>query len=148
MPVRTAIETAVSLLARREHAILEIRRKLQQRGFDEHDIVDAIAKLQANNLLSEERFTESYINMRKHRGYGPLRIEQELRERGVDGVMIDSWLDKNDREWRTIMLRQYSKKFGDAAPQEYAEKAKRARYLQARGFPADWVFKIDSLDDI
>ena len=148
MPAKSAIEIAVGLLARREHSVLEISRKLQQRGFDEATIVDAVDKLQANNLLSDERFTETYINMRKHRGYGPLRIEQELRERGVDATLIDDLLDKNDRQWRVIMNQQYSKKYGDLPAGDYAERAKRARYLHGRGFPADWVFKIDSLDDV
>ena len=148
MAAKSAIETSVGLLARREHSILEISRKLQQRGFEQEEIDQAIATLQANNLLSEERFTESYITMRKHRGYGPLRIEQELKQRGVDDAMIAEFLDKSNQQWRVIMARQYSKKYGDEPAAEYAEKVKRARYLQARGFPLDWVFKLDSVDNI
>ena len=145
---RSAIEVAVSLLARREHSVLEIQRKLQQRGFEDMDIDDAIEKLQANNLLSEERFTESYINMRKHKGYGPLRIEQELKERGVSADLANEFLDKNNQEWRLIMKQQYSKKYGTSLAKEYAEKAKRAKYLQTRGFPLDWIFQLDSLEDV
>jgi len=148
MATRSAIEIAVGLLARREHSLLEISRKLAQRGFEQDEIERTLEKLQAKNLLSEERFTESYITMRRHRGYGPLRIEQELRERGVDSSIIDIWLDKNDRQWRSLMSQQYRKKYGDEPARDYAEKAKRARYLQSRGFPADWVFKADSFDDI
>ena len=145
---RSAIEAAVGLLARREHSVLEIRRKLEQRKYAEEDVSRAIEQLQANNLLSEERFTESYINMRKHRGYGPLRIEQELRERGVTQDVIDVFLEKNDEEWKLIMDQQYSKKYANKPAEDYAEKAKRAQYLQRRGFPLDWVFKLSPVDDI
>ena len=145
---RSITEVAVGLLARREHSRFELSRKLKSKGFNDDDISRAIDKLLANNLLSDERFTESYINMRKRRGYGPSRIGQELRERGVDAELADQFLDRNNQEWRAIMQQQYSKKYGDEPTREYADRAKRAKYLQSRGFPLDWVFKLTLLDDM
>jgi len=143
---RSVTETAIDSLSRREHSVLEMRRKLTQKGFDETEIEDCLEKLIANNLLSEERFTESYINMRMRRGYGPQRIAQELRERGINDEYFHDFLDHNNPEWRGVMHQQYAKKYGNKPAQEYAEKAKRAKYLQSRGFPLDWVFKIDAID--
>ena len=140
-------EIAVSALARREHSELEMRRKLMQKGFPQHEIDASIAQLVKNNLLSDERFAESYINMRRQRGYGPLRISQELRERGIDEELSEPLLDKNSPQWRQVMRQQYAKKYGSELAQEYAEKAKRAKYLQNRGFPLDWVFRLDSMDE-
>lgn len=145
---RSITEVAVGLLARREHSGLELRRKLKSKGFSDDDISQAIEQLRANKLLSEERFTESYINMRKHRGYGPLRIEQELRERGVNAELAEQFLDRHNQEWRAIMQQQYARKYGDEMALEYSDRAKRAKYLQNRGFPLDWVFNIISLDDM
>ena len=71
------------MLARREHSAFAVRRKLQQKGIAESDIVEAIERLQKEGLLSDQRYAESYINMRRGKGYGPLRIALELRERGV-----------------------------------------------------------------
>jgi SOS response regulatory protein OraA/RecX len=45
------------------------------------------------------------------------------------------------------MLDQYRRKFGDEPAESYADRAKRARYLQNRGFPADWVMRVESMDD-
>lgn len=145
---RSISEVAVGLLARREHSRTELRRKLKKKGFDEDNIDQVIEQLLINNLLSDERFTETYINMRKHKGYGPLRIEQELRERGVDAELAEQFLDKNNQEWRTVMRQQYSKKYGDEPAMEYADRARQAKYLQNRGFPLDWVFRMTSLDDM
>lgn len=145
---RSISEVAVGLLARREHSRTELRRKLKKKGFDEDNINRVIEKLLANNLLSDERFTETYINMRRHKGYGPLRIEQELRERGVDAELAEQFLDRNNQEWRTVMRQQYSKKYGDEPAMEYADRARQAKYLQSRGFPLDWVFRMTSLDDM
>lgn len=140
-------EIAVSALARREHSALEMRRKLMQKGFSDDEIDASITQLVENNLLSDERFTESYINMRRQRGYGPLRIAQELRERGIDEELSNALLDRNHPHWRDTMRQQYAKKYGSEQAQEYAEKAKRAKYLQNRGFPLDWVFKLDSMEE-
>jgi len=145
---RSITEVAIASLSRREHSIHEMQRKLKQKGFADSEINPVIEKLIENNLLSEERFTESYINMRKRRGYGPARISQELRERGVNDDYIDSFLDKNSPEWREIMQQQYRKKYGTQLAVEYAEKARRAKYLQSRGFPLDWIFKLDSMDEV
>ncbi len=145
---RSISEVAVGLLARREHSRTELRRKLKKKGFDEDNIDRVIEQLLSNKLLSDERFTETYINMRRHKGYGPLRIEQELRERGVDAELAEQFLDRNNQEWRTVMRQQYSKKYGDEPAMEYADRARQAKYLQNRGFPLDWVFRMTSLDDM
>jgi len=56
---RSINEVAIGLLSRREHSILELKRKLGQKSFTEDEIEQAIQRLLDNNLLSEERFTES-----------------------------------------------------------------------------------------
>ena len=143
---RSINEVAVAALSRREHSVLEMRRKLKLKSFDDEAIDVCIEKLINNNLLSEERFTESYINMRRRRGYGPGRIALELRERGVDESLFTGYLDRNNPDWHQVMLQQYCKKYGNNRASDYAEKVKRAKHLQSRGFPLDWVFKLDSMD--
>jgi regulatory protein len=143
---RSINEVAIAALSRREHSVLEMRRKLKNKGFEDDEISTAIIRLIDNNLLSEERFTESYINMRKRRGYGPVRIAQELSQRGVTEEDFTDYLDRNNPQWRLVMREQYIKKYGQKLAVEYAEKARRAKYLQSRGFPLDWIFKLDSMD--
>jgi regulatory protein len=143
---RSISEVAIAALSRREHSILEVRRKLKQKSFEDGEIDICIEKLINNNLLSEERFTESYINMRKRRGYGPERIAQELRERGIGDEYFADFLDRNNPDWHEVMRRQYRKKYGSELADDYAEKVKRAKHLQSRGFPLDWVFKLNSMD--
>jgi len=143
---RSINEVAVAALSRREHSLLEMRRKLKLKSFEEDEIDICLEKLIDNNLLSEERFTESYINMRKRRGYGPGRIAQELRERGIDEYQYDDFLDRNNPDWQAIMRQQYYKKYGNQLAEDYAEKVKRAKHLQLRGFPLEWIFKLNSMD--
>ncbi|MCW8853835.1 MAG: recombination regulator RecX [Gammaproteobacteria bacterium] len=136
---RSITEVAMGLLARREHSELELNRKLQQKGFNEEATEQVIEKLRSNNLLSNERFAETYINMRRQRGYGPLRIAQELKERGVDADVSTVYLDELADEWQGIMIQQYRKKYGNELIDEFKEKAKRMRFLQHRGYPLDMI---------
>jgi regulatory protein len=85
--------------------------------------------------------------MRKRRGYGPLRIAQELTQRGVAEDDFTDYLDRNNPDWLKVMRDQYIKKYGQELAKEYAEKVRRAKYLQLRGFPLDWIFKLDSMDE-
>ena len=143
---RSINEVAIAVLSRREHSVLEIRRKLKQKAFEDAEIESCIKKLINNNLLSEERFTESYINMRKRRGYGPGRIALELKERGINESQFTDFLDRNNSDWFEVMRQQYYKKYGNQLADDYAEKVKRAKHLQSRGFPLDWIFNLDSMN--
>ena len=138
-----ALDTAVRMLARREHSAFEIRRKLKQRDIDEAEIEQAVERLQQEGLLSDERYAESYIYMRMGKGYGPLRIALELRERGVAESDYRHCLYDPDIDWRSVLKAACDKKFGNRRTcDDYQEKAKRIRYLQYRGFALDAIHEL------
>ena len=126
--------TAMNLLARREHSTQELRDKLLARGFEDDVITPALQTLSREGLLSDERFTESFIHSRVDRGSGPLKIRAELRQRGVADELITAWLDERDQVWLERAEAVRCKKFGSTLPVEYKEKARQARFLQYRGF--------------
>ena len=130
-------EAAMNLLARREHSTRELCDKLLVRGFEEDEITPVLQLLSREGLLSDERFTESFIHWRMERGSGPLKIRAELRQRGVADEIIAAWLDERDRMWLERAEAVRRKKFGAALPVEYKEKARQARFLQYRGFSAE-----------
>jgi regulatory protein len=134
------VETvAVRLLAGREHARSELRRKLLARG-QEADVVDAVLDdLTRRGLQSDARFAEQYVAARAARGYGPVKIRAELRERGLDDALIEEHLDERDAVWRQRLEAAARKRFGAGAPADYADRARRARFLEYRGFGADLI---------
>ena len=94
---------AMDLLARREHSFFELKLKLLKKDFKEEQVVSELHQLIDDNLLSDARFTEAFISSRKEQGKGPLRIESELQERGIDEALIASHLmDVDDNEWSKI----------------------------------------------
>ena len=127
------------MLARREHSAFELRRKLQQKDFVETDIEQTIDQLEHEGLLSDQRFAESYIHMRKSKGFGPVRIALELKERGVDESDFRPYLYADELDWSATLEAVYAKKYGHRSCEDYQEKAKRTRYLQYRGFTLEAI---------
>lgn len=129
---------ALKLLARREHSVLELRRKLEQRGCEEAPLEAVLERLGAERLLSDRRFAESYVRGRAERGYGPLRIRAELRERGIDAALADGPLGETG-DWTERARAARRKRFGSAVPADYREKARQMRFLQQRGFDGEQI---------
>ena len=124
---------AMDLLARREHSVAELRRKLLDKGFEQPAVDVQLQKLECENLLSDQRFAESYANYRSKKGFGPLRIKQELKEKGINDGLLREFLG-NDKFWQSLAKEVREKRFGSAAPQDYKDKVKQMRFLQYRGF--------------
>jgi len=127
-------EAATRWLARREYARIELARRLTRRGFPSGLVDEVLNELQEENLLSDERFAESFISARAGRGQGPARIRRELRERGVAGVLADEALAGADADWMALARAVRVKRFGAAAPEGFPERARQMRFLHYRGF--------------
>ncbi len=124
----------MDILARREHSQFELRRKLKAKGYTGNSIDDVLDDLIKENLQSDQRFAESYAAMRTRRGYGPLRIAAELRERGINDNIINRFINKNGAQWSTEAMRVREKKFGTKIPTTLKERIKQSKFLQYRGF--------------
>lgn len=100
---------------------------------------EVIAKLRSEGLQSDERFTESFIHGRTNRGYGPLRISQELKQRGVCDNLITHYLYAGEFDWRQRAGEIREKRFGKTLPTDYKDRAKQSRFLQSRGFSGEHI---------
>jgi len=138
---------ALQYLSRREHSRLELRQKLQRKGYDSSSIETVLAQLQANNLLNEERFVEDFIHARQQKGCGPLRIEQELRERGIKEEWIKERLAAADSQWIDLACQARQKRFGHQNPQDSSQQAKQIRFLQSRGFTYSQIKTVLSMGE-
>jgi regulatory protein len=129
----------MTLLAIREHSRAELARKLAGRGFDTAAVNEALAHLAETGLLDEGRLAEAYVAERLHKGFGPLRIRQELRGKGLADDLIAPHLRLDDGDWLGFIAAAHDKRFGPAAPGDAKERARRGRFLEYRGFPADLI---------
>lgn len=131
--------TALDILARREHSRVELKRKLLKR-FNAYDVVEQVLdRLEAEHLQSDERYAESYVRYRSKAGFGPLRILAELRERGVNDSLSNTYLKGSSNFWWQVAYRAKKKKFGLACANNIKDKARQTRFLQYRGFSSSEI---------
>ena len=109
---------------------------------------EVLADLESSRLLSDRRFAEGLVQVRRQRGYGPLRIQKEMLDKGVDGELIQRSLDAGDPQWVELSKHVRRKRFGDKLPSNYAERAKQARFLQYRGFTFDQIRCVFDVNDL
>ncbi|HBC71254.1 MAG TPA: RecX family transcriptional regulator [Coxiellaceae bacterium] len=131
--------SALDILARREHSKFELQHKLSLKGFAVGDIVKITQDLISQGLQSDARFVESYVSMRRNRGFGPVRIKAELHERGIDSTLGEQFLDEHNPIWFELATVMRCKKFGEKKPDGLREQAKQMRYLYYKGFTADQI---------
>jgi regulatory protein len=130
-----ACAAALRLLARREHSSLELRRKLEQRGFAAFPVTSALNRLQGDGSLSEKRFAQSLARHRADQGYGELRIRAELAQHDLESSTVEQALVGLDADWVERALRQARRHF-PAPPGTGIENARMLRHLTQRGFPS------------
>jgi regulatory protein len=151
------------LLAMREHSVKELTKKLFDKSekslkVDDADDADGsnssnssdrakvsdaihavIDDLLEKKYLSDERFTEVYIRSRGNRGFGPIKIEAELKSKGVSNNLIQDHLDKGAALWFDNAKTQYQKKYADSPINDYSAWTKRANFMQSRGFTMEQI---------
>lgn len=130
---------ALELLARREHSRLELRQKLLQRGFSAADTEVVLEQLTAERLLDEGRYAELYAAHRADKGYGPLRIASELRERGVPEAVVTAALAQLADDWTAKLRQVHHKRFQAHRPADAAEQMQQTRVLRQHGFTLDQI---------
>lgn len=134
--------TAMDLLARREHGRTELVRKLRQRGAADELIDSALSRLAEEGLLSESRYLECFIASRGRGGYGPMRIREELSQRGLPRTEIERALTESEIDWAEQLRDLWQRKFAGQLPGDMRERAKQARFLAYRGFSQEQIGRL------
>ncbi len=124
-------DTALDLLARRDHTALELRQKLLQRGFGDAEVASTLDELNAQKLIDATRFADLYARRRADKGYGPLKIRAELRERGLTDAEIDPILNELADFWPQKLTTMKAR--WEPHP-DSASRLRHTRFLRQRGF--------------
>lgn len=140
-PRRSAYAAALALLAGREHSRLQLTHKLQQREYADDEISAALDTLVSDGYLSDERASKAKVASGLRRGHGPVRIRSELREAGLASSQPITGDGDSDIDWVTAARTLAERRFGTDPPADYNEWARRARFLQARGYDSDTIRK-------
>ena len=132
---------ALRYLARREHSRAELARKLSPHAESPAALELVLDELQGRRQLSDERYADVRTNWLS-RKYGAAKIRHDLKAHGVAEAVIDRVSAEGDYDRaKAIVARKYR---GPATTRE--EKAKRARFLQSRGFSYDVIRRLIDAD--
>ncbi len=128
---------ALRLLARREHSRDELARKLSPYAESPEILAGLLRELESRKQLSNERFAEQRAHALA-RKFGPARIRHDLKAKGVEEHLIDRVSGAGELETaRAILERKYR-----APAANRAERARRARFLQGRGFSSEVIHRL------
>lgn len=120
---------ALRHLVRREHSRAELARKLAPHAESPAALEALLDQLAAKNMLSDERYAHERARSMACK-YGAARIRRDLKAKGVDREIIETVSAGDELERaREILNRKYREPAGSRA-----ELARRARFLQGRGF--------------
>ena len=127
-------QTILYWLSRRDYSQHEIRQKLTTKGYTPEDITPVLSVFLEEGLINESRYAENLVHWRRNKGYGPLRVNQQLKAKGIPDEIIAEHLQITDNAWATAARQIWRKHFKGKLPKEYKERAKQIRFLQYRGF--------------
>jgi len=132
-------DAALRLLARREHSRKELVNKLALKGYGRDEAMAVVDELVRQGWQNDQRYAECYARNRIQKGYGPVRVEYELRQNGIDPVNLDDIVGQVAGSWMDVLEQVYSKKFRHVPVLDRNEWAKRSRFLVQRGFSGDMI---------
>jgi regulatory protein len=133
---------ALRFLVRREHSRAELARKLVPHAESPAAIEAVLDLLVEKKQLSDARFASERARVLS-RKYGAAKIRQDLKEHGVGDELVARVSDEGELERaRAILGRKYR---SPCTSRE--ETARRARFLQSRGFGYDVIRRALAAED-
>ncbi len=89
-----ARETAARALGRRNMSSSELRRKLKDKGIGESDAEEAVQWAQDVGAVNDEAYAGMLLRHYRSKGFGDIRIRQELLRRGISDDMCKEILSE------------------------------------------------------
>lgn len=148
-----AKQAAYRILSYRDRTSHELRAKLNEKGFSDEVISEVILFLQEIGALNDLRFARQWARSRMERlHFGPIRLRQELLEKGVSAEETEALLNQLSEEHDPVTSAEeaLTRRFqggtlhvkepallGDLAAQKRA-----FAFLQRKGFSTEIILKV------
>ena len=124
--------TAANLIGKRAMSRRDLERKLQEKGASQAEARYAAEWLEAIGAIDDAEYAAALVRHCAGLGYGPARMREKLREKGIPRELWDEALDQAGDSAEQID-RFLAAKLRGRAPEE-AEKRRLTSALLRRGF--------------
>ena len=127
-----------------ERSVYDVRKQLDKYHVNDSLVRQIIARLIDEGFLNEKRFAETYtFGKLRSNSWGKIKIMQGLKERSIDGQIINEAIDSIDNsEYQLVIEKLILKKLKlirDTDP--YIIKNKVARFVISKGFESHLVWE-------
>jgi regulatory protein len=137
--VARGLDQAVRFLVTRPRSISEVRQRLEQKGISPLAIDEIIDRLKALNYVDDLAFARYWVDNRcEFDPRGERALRYELRQKGIEGELIDeilSTLDSESLAFRAAQKRARTLRGKDAM----TIRRKLGEFLIRRGFDYETV---------
>lgn len=139
------LQCALRYLGYRPRSAAEVHNHLIARGYSAAAIAGTLEKLRSLSYLNDETFARNWAVAKfVSRGYGPKRIAQELRSKGIgESVIRDVLRETCDSERAVDRARALlAKKFAAQNLGDPKQVRRAAGFLQRRGYSSEIIFTL------
>jgi len=139
------LQLALRYLSYRPRSELEVKNYLRQKGCEPEVTNGVIARLRSLNYLDDLSFARIWARSRlESRGYGPRRVEQELRIKGIAAEVIRQTLQQSLQQTseQESAKKLLTKRFGGASWQDAKTQRRAVALLLRRGFSSKVIFDL------
>ena len=152
-PQGDVLECALRFLGYRPRSTAEVHNHLISRGYSAAAVAGTLERLHSLSYLNDEKFARNWAASKFiNRGYGPKRIERELRSKGIREALIRDVLRETcDPGYESDRARSLlEKKFASQNLTDPKVVRRAVGFLQRRGYSSKVIFdllKYSVLDD-
>lgn len=136
-------KTAIcAMLARRAHSRKELAQKLRRKGFSKDIIEEALAEADAQRLIDDRAFAESFVRRRlRQTQLGARKLQAELYQKGVSRSIVKQALSNAENDDESLCRAAAEKKWKTLQKESDAQKRRRKLFdfLLRRGFEWDVI---------
>jgi regulatory protein len=140
-----ALQQGLRFLAYRPRSEAEVLSHLVGRGYSTAIAEATLERLRSLNYINDERFARNWARSRFHsRGYGPKKIAQELKIRGIGESLIRQVIRENlsPGDEAEKAKRLLEKQFKDKEFDDVKIARRAAAFLQRRGYSSEVIFDL------
>lgn len=139
-----AREVALNYLSYKPRTTSEVQRRLERDDYRPAVIEEVIAYLEEQEYLDDRTYARLFAEERfTGKGYGPYRVQQDLRKRGISQETIDWAIGEvfDSASVHREALRQAEKRWPKLAYEENPRRRAKKLYdfLARRGYPFEVV---------
>lgn len=141
-------QAVVRYLGYRARSVHEVRTYLARKEWDPDICEKVIAECIEQGYLDDQAFAKAWVEgRRKRKGFGKIRLSQELKEKGISSTDIETVLIKIDEEEeRQKAIELAERRYLRIQDQPWPKIERRiGQYLMRRGYSSNMVYSILNL---